>query len=306
MSDIRLKGSNHSSKRSGKHVKSHSMNKQKQAIDIEDTRSDSQDWLTVEMARHPSRPHPEDYIEAFFSGYTEMHGDRQFGDDPAIMMGMAVFAGKQVMVIGNRKGRTLKERVERRFGMPNPEGYRKALRAMKFAEKFKRPIIVFIDLTAANPGIGAEERGQGEAIARNLREMSRLRVPTIAIITGEGGSGGALGLAIGDRVLMMENSIYTVIPAEGAASIIWRDVKYKREAAAALRCTSADVFKLGCVDEVIPEPQGGAHKDPALAIELVKKHLLENFNNLAAIPLEQLLQTRYDKFRNIAQFYTSN
>jgi acetyl-CoA carboxylase carboxyl transferase subunit alpha len=210
-----------------------------------------------------------------------------------------------VMVIGNLKGRTLKERVARKFGSPDPEGYRKALRAMKIAEKYERPIFTFIDLAGANPGIGAEERGQGEAIARNLIEMSRLRVPTIATITGEGGSGGALALAVADRVLMLENAIYSVISPEGCASIMWKDATKKQQAAAALRYTAKDVKMLGCVDDVLPEPPGGTQDDPAAAMAMVDEKLRYHLGELRALPLDELLERRYAKFRSMAQFYTT-
>jgi acetyl-CoA carboxylase carboxyl transferase subunit alpha len=246
-----------------------------------------------------------DYIEALFTDFNEIHGDRQFGDDPAMAAGMARFHGEPVMVIGNLKGRTLKERVTRKFGSPDPEGYRKALRAMKIAEKFGRPVFTFIDLAGANPGLGAEERGQGEAIARNLLEMSRLRVPTIATITGEGGSGGALALAVADRVLMLENAIYSVISPEGCASIMWKDAGKKQQAAAALRYTAVDVQRLGCVDDVIPEPQGGAHADPACAVQMVNDRLERHFAELTRMPVDSLLASRYEKFRRMAQFYTT-
>lgn len=264
----------------------------------------SEAWERTELARHPQRPYPMEYIEALFTDFSELHGDRQFGDDPAMTAGMARFGGEPVMVIGNLKGRTLKERVTRRFGSPDPEGYRKALRAMKIAEKFGHPVFTFIDLAGANPGVGAEERGQGEAIARNLLEMSRLRVPTIVTITGEGGSGGALALAVGDRVLMLENAIYSVISPEGCASIMWKDAGKKQQAAAALRYTAADVLRLGCVDDVVPEPPGGAHMDPALAMQLVNERLERHLAALKALSLEDLLASRYQKFRQIAQFYT--
>ena len=265
----------------------------------------SEAWIKTELARHPQRPYPMDYIEALFTDYSELHGDRQYGDDAAMAAGMARFGGVPVMVIGNLKGRTLKERVTRKFGSPDPEGYRKALRAMKIAEKFGHPIFTFIDLAGANPGLGAEERGQGEAIARNLLEMSRLRVPTIATITGEGGSGGALALAVADRVLMLENAIYSVISPEGCASIMWKDASKKQQAAAALRYTAVDVQRLGCVDDVIPEPPGGTHTDPAFAMQLVGERLQRHFAELQAKPLDGLLAARYGKFRNLAQFYTA-
>jgi len=246
-----------------------------------------------------------DYIESIFTDFSEIHGDRQYGDDPAMTAGMARFHGQPVMVIGNLKGRSTKERVFRRFGQPDPEGYRKALRAMKIAEKFGRPIFTFIDLAGAYPGVSAEERGQGEAIARNLREMSRLRVPTIATVTGEGGSGGALALAVADRVLMLENAIYSVITPESCAAITWKDASRKQDAATALRYTAPDVKMLGCVDEVIHEPEGGTHNDPALAMSIVDERLTDHLAYLQGLSLEALLAARYEKFRNIAQFYTT-
>jgi acetyl-CoA carboxylase carboxyl transferase subunit alpha len=261
-------------------------------------------WIKTELARHPQRPYPMDYIEALFTDFSEIHGDRQFADDAAMTAGMAYFHGEPVLVVGNLKGRSLKERVARKFGQPDPEGYRKALRAMKIAEKFGRPVFTFIDLAGANPGLGAEERGQGEAIARNLLEMSRLRVPTIATITGEGGSGGALALAVTDRVLMLENAIYSVISPEGCASITWKDASKKQLAAAALRYTAEDVQRLGCVDDVIREPEGGTQMDPAYAMELVNERLERHLNDLKRLSIDDLLAARYAKFRNIAQFYT--
>ena len=261
-------------------------------------------WVKTEMARHPQRPYPMDYIEALFTDFSEIHGDRQFGDDAAMATGMACFHGEPVLVVGNLKGRTLKERVSRKFGSPDPEGYRKALRAMRIAEKFDRPVFTFIDLAGANPGLGAEERGQGEAIARNLLEMSRLRVPTIATITGEGGSGGALALAVADRVLMLENAIYSVISPEGCASIMWKDASKKQQAAVALRYTAADVKRLGCVDDVVPEPQGGTQADPAEAMRLLDARLVEHIATLKSLSVDALLAERYNKFRNIAQFYS--
>jgi acetyl-CoA carboxylase carboxyl transferase subunit alpha len=262
-------------------------------------------WQKTELARHPQRPYPMDFIEAIFTDFSEIHGDRAFGDDAAMSCGMAFFHGEPVLVAGNLKGRTLKERVARKFGSPDPEGYRKALRAMKIAEKFGRPIFTFIDLAGANPGIGAEERGQGEAIARNLIEMSRLRVPTIATITGEGGSGGALALAVADRVLMLENAIYSVISPEGCASIMWKDAGKKQQAAAALRYTASDVQLLRCVDDVLPEPEGGSQNDPAAAVAIVDEKLRYHLASLRALPLDEMLDQRYQKFRNIAQFYTT-
>lgn len=261
-------------------------------------------WVRTELARDPARPYPMDYIEALFTDFSQIHGDRAFGDDAAMTCGMARYHGEPVMVIGNLKGRTLKDRVARKFGSPDPEGYRKALRAMKLAEKFGRPVFTFLDLAGAFPGIGAEERGQGEAIARNLFEMSQLRVPTIATITGEGGSGGALALAVADRVLMLENAIYSVISPEGCASIMWKDPSKKQQAAAALRYTAADTKKLGCVDDIIREPKGGTQTDPGEAFGLVNERLRHHFDEIRTMPLDLLLERRYQKFRNMAQFYT--
>ncbi len=260
-------------------------------------------WLRTEKARDLARPYPKDYIDALFTDFTEIHGDRAFGDDSAMTCGMAWFAGEPVMVIGNLKGRTTRERMARKFGMPDPEGYRKALRAMKIAEKFGRPIFTFIDLTGAYPGMSAEERGQGEAIARNLFAMSTLRVPTIATITGEGGSGGALALAVSDRVLMLENAMYSVISPESCASIMWKDAGKKQQAAAALKYTAAEVKALGCVDDVIAEPKGGTQADLPAAFNLVSQSLHKHFTELKALPVDDLLARRYEKFRNIAQFY---
>src|ERR1700744_3004243 len=223
------------------------MSEQEAGISPE-TQAASSAWSRVERARHPQRPYPMDLIERIFTDFSEIHGDRAFGDDEAVICGMARLDGDEVLVLGIRKGGTTKEKIKRNFGMPSPEGYRKALRAMKLAEKFHRPVIALIDVTAAYPGLGAEERGQAEAIARNILEMSRLKVPTIAVITGEGGSGGALGLAVADRVLILEFAVYSVIPPEGAAAIMWRDANLKQFAAAALKISAPEVADLGCVD----------------------------------------------------------
>lgn len=262
-------------------------------------------WIKTELARHPQRPYPMDFVERIFTDFSEIHGDRVFGDDLAVACGMARFHGEEVMVIANLKGRGTRDKVRRNFGMPNPEGYRKALRAMKLAEKFHRPVFTFIDLTGANPGIAAEERGQAEAIARNLREMSRLRVPTIATITGEGGSGGALALAVADRVLMLENAIYSVIAPESCGSIMWRDSGKRAQAAAALKITSQDVLAMGCVDDVAPEPECGAQLDAGAAAASVDAKLQWHLAQLRAMPLEDLLAARRAKFRTIAQFFSS-
>jgi acetyl-CoA carboxylase carboxyl transferase subunit alpha len=257
----------------------------------------------TELARHMQRPHMVDYIERIFTDWSEIHGDRRFGDDPAMVCGLARFHGDEVMVIGTEKGRDTKQRMKRNFGLPNPEGYRKALRAMKIAEKFSRPIFSLVDVTGANPGVGAEERGQAEAIALNLREMARLRVPIIAAITGEGGSGGALAIAVADRVLMMENSVYSVISPEGCASIMWRDASKKELAAEAMRITATDLTELGIVDDVIPEPEGGAHTDHEAAANLLDAGLQRHYAQLKRKPLDQLLAARYDKFRTMAQYF---
>ncbi|HEY0759251.1 MAG TPA: acetyl-CoA carboxylase carboxyltransferase subunit alpha [Acidisarcina sp.] len=265
----------------------------------------TQAWIKTELARHSQRPYPMDFIERIFTDFLEIHGDRAFGDDPAMACGFARFHGEEVLVIGNLKGRGTKEKVYRNFGMPNPEGYRKALRAMKIAEKFGRPIFTFIDITGASCGLGAEERGQGEAIARNLREMSRLTVPTIATITGEGGSGGALALAVADRVLILENAIYAVISPEGCASIMWRDASKRAQAAAALKITASDVKALGCVDAIVPEPQAGAHAEPGAAVELLDEALQLHLNELKSLSPDARMLQRQTKFRNMARFYTT-
>ncbi len=261
-------------------------------------------WQKTELARHPKRPYPMEFIESLFTDFSEIHGDRAFGDDLAMACGMARFHGEQVLVIANVKGRTTKEKVQRNFGMPNPEGYRKALRAMKLAEKFGRPVFTFIDLIGANPGLGAEERGQAEAIARNLREMARLRVPILATITGEGGSGGALALAVADRVLMLENAVYSVISPEACASIMWRDASKRALAAEALRTNSENVLRLGCIDVVVPEPPGGAQNDPEQAARLLDYALQLQLSQVKLLSTDELVRNRISKFRNMARFYT--
>jgi acetyl-CoA carboxylase carboxyl transferase subunit alpha len=261
-------------------------------------------WEKTELARHPQRPYTLDYLERIFTDWSEIHGDRGFADDPAIVCGMARFHGLDVMVVGHQKARDTKQKVYRNFGMPNPEGYRKALRAMKIAEKFGRPILTFVDTPGAYPGLGAEERGQAEAIAHNLREMARLQVPIITTITGEGGSGGALAIAVADRVLMMENSIYSVISPEGCASIMWRDATKKERAAEALHITAPDLTELGCIDAIIPEPEGGAHRNHEAAAALLDTALQSHLDSLQKLSLGELLASRYNKFRNMAQFFT--
>ena len=266
--------------------------------------SHRQAWIRTELARHPQRPYFLDYVEKIFTDFSEIHGDRRYADDPAMVCGMARFHGVEVMVLGTQKGRDMKQKVHRNFGLPNPEGYRKALRAMQIAEKFSRPIFTFVDVTGANPGLGAEERGQAEAIALNLREMARLQVPIITTITGEGGSGGALAIAVSDRVLMMENAVYSVISPEGCASIMWRDATKKELAAEALHITAPDLIELGCVDAIIDEPPGGAHTDPDLAAKLLDDTLQQHFTEIRKMPTKELVDSRYNKFRKMAQFYT--
>ncbi|MDR3726034.1 MAG: acetyl-CoA carboxylase carboxyltransferase subunit alpha [Terracidiphilus sp.] len=279
------------------------MSEQETGISIE-AAAVSPAWARIERARHPQRPYPMDLIERIFTDFSEIHGDRAFGDDEAVACGMARLGSEEVLVIGNRKGGSTKDRVRRNFGMPHPEGYRKALRCMKIAEKFSRPVISFIDLPGAYPGLGAEERGQAEAIARNILEMSRLRVPTISVISGEGGSGGALALAVSDRVLILENALYFVITPESCAAIMWRDASNKQLAAEAMRISASEVAALGCVDDIVPEPPGGAHTDPAAAAGLLSDSLKKHLAELKAMPLDILIGARQAKFRNIAQFYT--
>jgi acetyl-CoA carboxylase carboxyl transferase subunit alpha len=260
-------------------------------------------WKRTELARHPQRPYTLDYIERIFTDFSEIHGDRRFSDDAAIVCGMAMFHGEPVLVVGTQKGRDTKQKVYRNFGMPNPEGYRKAIRAMKMAEKFGRPIFTLVDVPGAYPGLGAEERGQAEAIAYNLREMARLRVPIITSITGEGGSGGALAIAVADRVLMMDNAIYSVISPEGCASIMWRDASKRDLAAEAMKITAPDLSKLGLIDDVVPEPPGGAHEDYDEAARLLDDSLTRHFKDLKHRSPDELVKTRYDKFRTMARFF---
>ncbi len=260
-------------------------------------------WQKTELARHPQRPQALDYIERVFTDFSEIHGDRSFGDDAAIVCGMARFHGEEILVVGTQKGRDMKQRVYRNFGTPHPEGYRKALRIMQVAEKFRRPIFTLVDTDGAYPGIHAEERGQAEAIAHNLREMARLEVPIIATVIGVGGSGGALAIAVADRVLMMENSIYSVISPEGCAAIMWRDATKKELAAEAMRITATDLSELGCIDDIVPEPEGGAHRDYEAAANLLDVSLQKHFSELKKIPASDLIVSRYDKFRTMAQFF---
>ena len=260
-------------------------------------------WQRAQIARHQNRPYTLDIIGMLFTDFIELHGDRNFGDDKALVTGLAKFHGRPVAVIGHQKGRDTKQRVQRNFGQPKPEGYRKALRVMQLAAKFGRPILTFIDTPGAYPGIDAEERGQAEAIARNLREMSRLPVPIIVTITGEGGSGGALAVAIGDRVNIFENSFYSVISPEGCAAIMWRDSTQAETAAIALKITAKDLKEFGIIDEIIPEPEGGAHTDPEAAGRLLDEVLERQLLMLMEQPHKQLLAARYDKFRKMGQFF---
>jgi acetyl-CoA carboxylase carboxyl transferase subunit alpha len=260
-------------------------------------------WPRVQLARHPQRPYTEDFIKLLFENFSELHGDRRFADDAAIVTGMARFHGKPVLIVGSQKGRDLKQRVRRNFGQAKPEGYRKALRAMQLAAKFNRPIFVFVDTQGAYPGVDAEERGQAEAIAFNLREISRLPVPIIVTITGEGGSGGALAIAVGDRVLMLENSIYSVITPEGCASIIWRDSTKAELAAEALKITAQDLADLKLIDEIVPEPEGGAHMDHKTAAKLLDTVLIRLLDELSRQTPQQLIESRYRKFRAMGQFF---
>jgi acetyl-CoA carboxylase carboxyl transferase subunit alpha len=258
-------------------------------------------WQRVQVARHPGRPYMLDYVERLFTGFQELHGDRRYGDDGAIVAGMATFRGAPVLVAGHQKGRDTKQKVHRNFGYARPEGYRKALRAFKLAEKFARPVIVFVDTPAAYPGIESEERGISEAIAVNLREMAVLDVPIIVAVTGEGGSGGALGLAVGDRVLMQEFAVYSVIPPEGCAAILWRDATRKVEATEALKITAPDLLAGGIIDRIVPEPVGGAHNDPDAAAALLGDVLAETLAEVAALSPDERQAQRYAKFRGMGR-----
>lgn len=264
----------------------------------------NQAWERVQCARHPKRPHTLDYIQKILTGFQEVHGDRLFGDDPAIVCGMGLLDSIPVMLIGEEKGRDTKQKVIRNFGMPKPEGYRKAIRAMHLAAKFNRPIITLLDTPGAYPGIDAEERGQAEAIARNLREMARLPVPVVSVCIGEGGSGGALALGVGNQVLMMENAVYSVISPESCAAIIWRDSAHAAKAAAALRMTAEDLKELGLIDGIIPEPPGGAHENAEVAAQNLQQALKTALQQLMKYSSEELVQQRYVKFRKMGNFFT--
>lgn len=260
-------------------------------------------WQRVQLARHPKRPHTLDYIGALITDFQELHGDRAFGEDAAIVCGMGLFDGEPLMVIGQQKGRDTKQKLLRNFGMPKPEGYRKAMRVMSLAAKFGRPIVTLLDTPGAYPGIDAEERGQAQAIAWNLREMARLGVPVIVVVIGEGGSGGALALGIGNRVYMLENSIYSVISPESCAAIIYRDAGKAEQAANALKLTAPDLLQLKLIDGIVPEPAGGAHEDHQEAAENLRTTLRESLRELKAMSPAQLIEDRYQKFRRMGSFF---
>jgi acetyl-CoA carboxylase carboxyl transferase subunit alpha len=259
-------------------------------------------WQRTQVARHPNRPNTMDYINHISQDFIELHGDRCFGDDHSIVAGLGWFGQRSVMFIGHQKGRTTKEKVYRNFGMPNPEGYRKALRLMKFAEKFQKPVITFIDTPGAYPGIGAEERGQSEAIARNLVVMSSLGVPIISVVIGEGGSGGALALGVADRILMLEHSVYSVISPEGCAAILWNNGAKAPDAAEAMKMTARDLERLGVINGIIPEPLGGAHRDVAKTVEAVQKAIIEQLTKLEGLTTDDLLAQRYEKYRRMGMW----
>ncbi len=263
-------------------------------------------WQITQLARHIDRPRTSHYLSTIFENFIELHGDRAYGDDPAIIGGISKFNGRSVICIGHQKGADAKEMVYRNFGMPHPEGYRKALRLMKMAEDFQKPIITLIDTPGAYPGIGAEERGQAEAIARNLRSMVSLRTPILTLVIGEGGSGGALAIGIGDRILMLEYSIYSVISPEGCAAILWKDGRKGEVAADSLRLTARDLYQLGVIDEVIPEPLGGAHRDPKAMSDILKEAVERNLRKIEEMDMDELLKVRYEKFRKMGTFIENN
>lgn len=274
------------------------------STDIPSPSSPHPAWTRVQLARHPKRPHSLDYIGRLISDFQELHGDRRFADDPAIVGGMGFLRERPVMIIGQQKGRDTKQKLHRNFGMPKPEGYRKAMRLMELAAKFNRPIITLLDTPGAYPGVDAEERGQAEAIAYNLREMSRLSVPVIAVVIGEGGSGGALGIGVANRVYMMENSVYSVISPESCAAIIWRDAAHAEKAAAALRLTAVDLKEFGLIDGVVDEPGEGAHVEPDQAAFNLGNTLVQALDELSALSADELVNQRYDKFRQMGNFFS--
>ncbi|MFH1305433.1 MAG: acetyl-CoA carboxylase carboxyltransferase subunit alpha [Candidatus Omnitrophota bacterium] len=259
-------------------------------------------WQKVQLSRHPDRPYTLDYIKMIMSDFIEIHGDRHFGDDKAIITGLAHVNGRKIMIFGHQKGRDMKRKLERNFGCAHPEGYRKAIRLMRLAEKYGIPVVTFIDTPGAYPGIGAEERGQAEAIAYNLREMAGLKVPILVFVIGEGGSGGALGIGLGDRIFVLENAYYSVISPEGCAAILWREPSKAPAAAEALKLTAPELIELGIIDGMIPEPLGGAHRNPILAAEGIKKTIMENLDELCALTPDALLNARYEKYRKIGVY----
>ena len=259
-------------------------------------------WQKTLVARHPRRPYSLDYIQALTTDFVEIHGDRRFSDDEAIVAGFGLFADRPIAIVGHQKGRDTKEKIRRNFGQPKPDGFRKALRVVRLAEKFSRPVLSLVDTQGAYPGIEAEERGQAEAIATSIYELSRLRVPIVVVVTGEGGSGGALALGVGDRVLMMEHSVYSVISPEGCAAILWKDAGRKREAAEAMKITAGDLKALGLIDEIIPEPVGGAHSDPSAAAQALAEAVARALDELAPLPIDEVLERRYRKFRSMGWF----
>lgn len=263
-------------------------------------------WQVAQMARHPLRPYTQDYLDGMFTDFVEMHGDRMYADDAAIIGGTARLAGHSVMVIGHQKGRDTKEKIHRNFGMPKPEGYRKALRLMKTAERFRLPVLTFIDTPGAYPGIGAEERNQSEAIARNLFEMAKLRVPVICTVVGEGGSGGALAVGVGDQLMMMQYSIYSVISPEGCASILWKSADKAEDAAEAMRVSSADLKRLELVDEVIEEPLGGAHRDPEELMANLRDRLVTQITRLKRMDTDDLLEARYQRWMKFGDYKSAD
>lgn len=274
------------------------------AILENDIYSNLKPWDRVQLARHPERPTTLDYIEELFTDFIEFHGDRLFGDDAAIVTGIAFYKEKPVTIIGHQRGKDTKENIRRNFGMPHPEGYRKALRHMKLAEKFSRPIICFIDTKGAYPGKAAEERGQSEAIARNLMEMAGLTVPIICVVIGEGGSGGALALGVGDEIHMLENSTYSVISPEGAASILWKDASYAQTAAESMKITAYDLKKLGIIDRIIPEPRGGAHRNVKEQAAYLDEAIVQSLQMLEKYSVDELLKKRWEKYKKIGQYQT--
>ncbi len=259
-------------------------------------------WQVAQLARHPKRPYTADYIEQLFTDFTELHGDRAFRDDPAIIGGLARLEGRPVLLVGHQKGRDTKAKLHHNFGMPKPEGYRKALRLMKMAERFRLPVITLIDTPGAYPGIGAEERNQSEAIARNLFEMARLKTPILSVVIGEGGSGGALAIGVCDHLAMLQHSIYSVISPEGCASILWKSADKAQEAAEAMRITSDKLYELGLIDEILPEPLGGAHRDPSAVAATIKNRLLANLDRLSQVSTGQLVELRYERLMRYGRY----